>query len=650
MCGFAGFLGGCDVSAVDWTATLERMGATIAHRGPDDSGIWTDSEAGIGFVHRRLAIVDLSPAGHQPMVSASGRYVIAFNGEIYNHLALRSMLLPARTDEAWRGHSDTETLLAGFDVWGIEPTLKKSVGMFAFALWDKQLQKLTLARDRLGEKPLYYGWQNGVFLFGSELKALKVHPAFAGDIDRDALVLQMRHNYVPAPYSIYKGVRKLPPGTWLTLESGKQDCSPVPYWSLRETVERGQAEPFVGSDAEAVSALESRLRDSVALQMVADVPLGAFLSGGVDSSVIVALMQAQSSRPVKTFTIGFHEDGYNEAGYAEMVARHLGTEHTELYISPKQAMDVVPLLPTLYDEPFADSSQIPTYLVSQLTKRHVTVALSGDAGDELFGGYTRYLRANKTWHALSRMPGFARHSLAGAIRSISVAGWNRLATPIMPMLPVRMRNVGDKAHKFAGLIGHHDQLSFYRRFLTHWDDPTGVVLNGKEPPNYFSSLASSLDTRSYFEAMMAADTQTYLPDDILVKVDRAAMGVSLETRVPLLDHRMVEFAWRLPLHMKIRNGQGKWILRQVLYKYVPKELIERPKMGFGVPIDRWLRGPLRDWAESLLDESRLRQEGYFYSAPIRQKWAEHLSGQRNWQYHLWDVLMFQAWLEQQHRA
>jgi asparagine synthase (glutamine-hydrolysing) len=653
MCGFSGFLGYGSIHSNDWPELLEKMGCAIAHRGPDDAGFWTDANAGIGLVHRRLSIVDLSPAGHQPMMSASGRYVIAFNGEIYNHQNLRAELVKVGTGgtavNAWRGHSDTETLLAGFDAWGVERTLQQCVGMFAFAVWDKQARELLLARDRLGEKPLYYGMQNGVLLFGSELKALRAHPLFVGEIDRAAIALQMRHNYVPTPFSIFQGIRKLPAGALLRLQAGVEPGEPTPYWSLCEAIASGRGQPFRGSDTDAVNALEERLLAAVALQMQADVPLGAFLSGGVDSSMIVALMQAQSDRPVKTFTIGFNEAGYNEAVHAKAVARHLGTEHIELYVSPRQALEVIPRLPTLYDEPFSDSSQIPTFLVSQMTRQHVTVSLSGDGGDELFGGYSRYQRAAGIWRTLSQLPNIARAGLAGAIRSLSVTGWNRMTKPFLPMLPVHARNVGDKAHKFVSLLEQNDRSSFYLGFLSHWASPGDILLQGDEPPNYFNSGESASGITDYFESMMLSDTLNYLPDDILVKVDRAAMGVSLETRVPLLDHRVVEFAWRLPLNMKVRNGQGKWILRKVLDKYVPRELIERPKMGFGVPIDSWLRGPLRDWSESLLDESRLRREGFFNPEQIRQKWAEHLSGQRNWQYHLWDVLMFQAWLEEQAR-
>lgn len=650
MCGFGGFLSRGDIGTTESAGRLlSRMGNAIIHRGPDSEGVWCDRTAGLGLVHRRLAIVDLSAAGHQPMVSGDGRYVLAFNGEIYNHLDLRATLDSMGASTGWRGHSDTETLLAGFLAWGVEATLRRSIGMFAIALWDRKERLLTLARDRMGEKPLYYGWQGqgeqAVFLFGSELKALKAHPSFKAQIDRNALSLLMRHNYIPAPYSIHVGVAKLEPGCILTVSLAEPHPHLSKYWDAAEVARQGFSDSFSGSPEDAVSQLEVLAMDAVRQQMMADVPLGAFLSGGIDSSTVVALMQAQSSRPVKTFTIGFHEEGYNEAVHAKAVAAHLGTEHTELYITPDQALAVIPSLPTLYDEPFSDSSQIPTFLISKLARQHVTVSLSGDAGDELFCGYSRYTQAARVWSSLGRLPSAVRSGVANSIRAISVNGWNRIASPLLPLLPARKRNVGDKAHKLAELLNHPDFLSFYRRFVTHWPSPEEVVIGGNEPPNYFTAARHGSDGMGSIESMMLADAMTYLCDDILVKVDRAAMGVSLETRVPFLDHRLFEFAWSLPLSMKLRDGQGKWVLRQVLYRHVPKELVERPKMGFGVPIDSWLRGPLRDWAENLLDETRLRQEGYFHPAPIRKKWAEHLSGQRNWQYHLWDVLMFQAWLE-----
>jgi len=663
MCGFAGFLGyqplldKCEALPI-----LERMAATIISRGPDDAGYWCDvvGDAAIGLAHRRLSILDLSPAGHQPMACHTGRYVLAFNGEIYNHLDLRRALgggphpCPPPKGEGeesgWRGHSDTETLLAGFVAWGVRKTLERAIGMFAFALWDKKEQTLTLARDRLGEKPLYYGWQGqgdkASFLFGSELKALKAHPAFAADIDRNALALLMRHNYINAPHSIYQGICKLPPGHVLTVSLRQRQPRLEPFWSLPAVAEAGVARPFAGSAEQATDELEALLKSAVRQQMLADVPLGAFLSGGIDSSTIVALMQAQSGQPVKTFTIGFNEEGYNEAVHAKAVARHLGTDHTELYVTPQQALDVIPKLPGLYCEPFSDSSQIPTFLVSQLARQQVAVALSGDAGDELFGGYSRYTLAQGLWAKAARIPRGLRGPAAAGIRALPASGWNALAAPLRPLLPGRLRhaNIGDKLHKGAALLAAQQIDDLYARLVTHWE-PGNLVLGAQEPATVLRGARLSLQGLSAIERMMALDSITYLPGDILTKVDRAAMGVSLETRVPFLDHRVVEFAWRLPQNLKLRDGVGKWVLRQVLYRHVPRELIERPKMGFGVPIDSWLRGPLRNWAESLLDESRLRREGFFNPAPIRQKWAEHLSGHRNWQHHLWDVLMFQAWLE-----
>lgn len=659
MCGFVGFLGGDAFAGAD--AVLQGMANAIAHRGPDAYGAWHDAGAGIALAHRRLSILDLSPAGAQPMASGCGRYVVAFNGEIYNHLDLRKALaqpspLPLSQGERgfqnWRGHSDTETLLAGFAAWGIRATVERCTGMFALAVWDKAEHTLTLVRDRMGEKPLYYGWQGqgraASFVFGSELAALKAHPAFAADINRDALCLYMRHNAINAPHSIYQGIYKLPPGQLLTLSLAAREPKIETYWSLPQVAEHGVAAPFTGSDTQAVDALELLLKDAVRQQMVADVPLGAFLSGGIDSSTVVALMQAQSSRPVKTFTIGFNEEGYNEAVHAKAVAQHLGTEHTELYVTPQQALDVIPRLPALYSEPFADSSQIPTFLVSQLARQQVTVALSGDAGDELFGGYNRYVLAQKLWGKLARVPKALRIGAAAGLQALPPHTWNALAKPVQPLLPAswRQANWGDKLHKGAGVLAASSVDDLYLGLVTHWE-PERLVLGGTEPATHLRGQPLALTGLGDIERMMALDSITYLPGDILVKTDRAAMGVSLEGRVPFLDHRVVEFAWQLPLHMKLRGGVGKWALRQVLYRHVPQAMVERPKMGFGVPIDSWLRGALRDWAEDLLDERKLREQGFFNPAPIRQKWAEHLSGQRNWQHHLWDVLMFQAWLDEQ---
>lgn len=648
MCGFVGFLtNGSWARDEAMPALLERMAETIVHRGPDSASYWHDAFTGIALGHRRLAVVDLSPAGTQPMQSVCERYVLAFNGEVYNHLDLRKAL----GDLPWRGHSDTESLLAGFSAWGVSATLQRCIGMFAIALWDKEERTLTLARDRLGEKPLYYGWQgqgeNSCFLFGSDLASLEVHPAFTSGINRDALALYMRHNAIAAPNSIYQDINKVPPGCFLTVSLASRKPKVVTYWSLPQVAEHGVAHPFAGTDAEAVDALEALLTDAVRQQMVADVPLGAFLSGGIDSTTVVALMQAQSYKPIKTFTIGFNEHGYNEAVHANAVARHLGTEHFELYVTPQQALDVIPKLPTLYSEPFADSSQIPTFLVSQLARQHVTVSLSGDAGDELFGGYNRYVLTRKLWQRICNLPLPVRRLAAAGICGLSTTAWNALLSPLQPLMPASLRqaNVGDKLHKGAGVLASSSVDALYLGLVTHWQ-PDGLVLGAEEPLTHLRGNPLLLVGLNEVQRMMALDAITYLPDDILVKVDRAAMGVSLETRVPFLDHRVVEFAWQIPQNFKLRDGVGKWALRQVLYRYVPKVLIERPKMGFGVPIDSWLRGPLREWAECLLNESRLRQEGFFNPAPIRQKWAEHLSGQRNWQYHLWDVLMFQAWLDE----
>lgn len=645
MCGIAGyFRRGDNTSGHDDFEVLKRMAGAIASRGPDDAGFWhVDSE--IGLAHRRLSILDLSPAGHQPMSSVSGRYVTSFNGEIYNHLELRTQL----KNTNWRGHSDTETLLSALEEWGIEVALRKFIGMFAFAVWDRETRQLALARDRIGEKPLYYGWQGSgegnVFLFGSELKAIKAHPAFSAEINRDALCLLMRHNYIPAPHSIYRGIYKLQPGSILSVSLGQ--CEPVVqnYWSLVDVAVTGNRHGFAGHPEQAIDELDGLLKSAVSQQMMADVPLGAFLSGGVDSSTIVALMQAQSNRPVKTFTIGFNEASYNEAVHAKAVACHLGTDHAELYVSPGQALDVIPNLPQIYCEPFADSSQIPTFLVSQLARRKVTVSLSGDAGDELFAGYNRYVLAQNLWGKVSRIPLRVRSLAAAGIRGISPAGWDKLLGPLISFLraPLHQANIGDKLHKGAGVLGTRTIDELYLGLVSHWE-PSGLVIGGNEPETYLRGNPLRLAELDDAQRMMAMDAVTYLPDDILCKVDRAAMAVSLETRVPFLDHRVVEFAWSIPHAMKMRGGIGKWILRQVLYRYVPSGLIERPKMGFGVPIGHWLRGPLKDWAEALLDEGRLRREGYFNPAVIRKCWAEHLHGKRNWEHHLWGVLMFQAWL------
>lgn len=653
MCGFCGFLlesEGRSTAAVSaaggFEAVLRRMNDRIAHRGPDGDGLWTDEAAGVALGHRRLAIVELSPLGRQPMESADGRFVVVYNGEIYNFQDLRGELEAA--GHQFCGHSDTEVLLEACAAWGVERAVTRLVGIFAFALWDRRDRVLSLVRDHLGVKPLYWTRQNGALLFGSQPKALRAHPAFAAGLDRDALAAYLRLSYVPAPHSIFQGVRKLEPGRILTVRPGRELEETV-YWDAEAAARDGLANPLNLSDTDATDTLEELLSDAVGRQMMADVPLGAFLSGGVDSSTVVALMRRHSDRPVRTFTIGFREGGYDEADAARAVARHLGTDHTELTVEPRHALDTIPNLPEWYDEPFADSSQIPTVLVSQLTRQSVTVALSGDGGDELFAGYNRYLWGDRVWRRMAPLPRGLRRAAAGAVRAIRPGGWDAL----FGLLPEgrRPRQPGDKLHKLAGVLASPGPDALYRRLVSQWNDPEAAVRGGVEPKDgalWDAGLAERLP--GFVERMQHLDTVTYLPDDILAKVDRASMGVGLEARVPLLDHRVLEFAWRVPLAQKIRDGQGKWLLRQVLYRHVPKDLIERPKSGFAVPIDAWLRGPLRDWAEDLLSESALRSEGWFDPAVIRACWAEHLSGTRNNQHRLWSVLMFQAWTRHWARA
>ncbi len=639
MCGIAGFFATNTLpqQAGEW---VRAMGDSLAHRGPDGRDEWLDEGAGIALAHRRLSIVDLSPAGRQPMTSADGRWVIVFNGEIYNHPELRRQLEAAGLAPVWRGHSDTETLLAAIAAWGLVTALQRAVGMFAMAVWDRQSRALTLARDRLGEKPLYYGVQNGVLLFGSELKALRVHPAFSGGIDSGALSLLLRHGYVPAPWSIYRGIRKLLPGTLLTLSRPSDaDTAPTAYWSVQEQAMAGARDPLSLSDADAVETLDRLLRQSIEGQRMADVPLGAFLSGGIDSSTTVAVMQALSSQPVRTFTIALPDATLDESAHARAVARHLGTQHTELMVTAQEAQQVIPKLPGLYCEPFADASQIPTFLVSQLARRDVTVALSGDAGDELFCGYDRYHWAQR----VAAVPLALRRSCGAVLRALPAEFWSALLAPVSPWLPRELRE-GDRAdrlRKLASVLGARRNDDVYRQMVKFWPDGHSPVLGATEPLTAFTEPVPSIP--EFASRMMLLDLRSYLPDDILVKVDRAAMAASLETRVPLLDHRIVEFALRLPLQQKMRAGQGKWVLRQVLDRYVPRALVERPKLGFGIPIHAWLRGPLRGWAEDLLNESSLRQAGQLDPAPVRQLWREHLAGRNDWGYRLWPVLMFEAW-------
>ncbi len=641
MCGIAGFWQK-KRRALDPQRILSVMGATLVHRGPDDAGFFCDNSAGVGFAFRRLSIVDLSPAGHQPMTSSSQRFVIIFNGEIYNFEEIRAELGPGYS---WKGHSDTEVALEAIERWGLVAAVQRFVGMFAITLWDSKKRELHLVRDRLGIKPVYYGRVEGDFVFASELKAIHQYPGFAGQVDRDSLALFMRHNYVPAPHSIYKDIHKLEPGCILTLSASDADPVNHRFWSASEIAREGVRSRAIATDAELIEQLEQKLMDAVRLRMIADVPLGAFLSGGIDSSTIVALMQSQSSRPIKTFTIGFHEDGFNEAQHAKQIAGHLGTDHTELYVTAEEAMKVVPELPSMYDEPFADSSQIPTFLVSRLARQSVTVSLSGDGGDELFAGYNRYSVINSLWKRLKWFPSPVRKTAASMITTISPSKIDSIYGWVQPVVPKRKRlaAVGDKAHKLAQILDMNGPHAIYLRALSQWTDTAEVVPGSCEPDTVLKFIQDAAWLPTLEELMMLTDTVNYLPDDILTKVDRASMAVSLEARVPILDHRVVEFAWKLPMHLKVRDGVSKWILRQVLYKYVPKNLIDRPKMGFGVPIDSWLRGPLRPWADELLSEEALQRHGLFNAKIIQARWHEHLSGGRNWQYSIWTVLMFQDW-------
>ncbi len=649
MCGITGFY---SKSPSTFNNIIIKMNSAISHRGPDNNGTWSNENLGLVLGHQRLSIIDLSKAGNQPMRSNSGRYILTYNGEIYNHLKIRTELEKNNSNLKWRGYSDTETLLEAIDFWGVENTLNKIDGMFAFGLWDQKSHCLTLARDRVGEKPLYYGYQgegNGkVFLFGSELKALKAHPEFRGEIDRNVIALQLRHNCIPAPYSIYKDIYKLTPGHYLQIKENNLKKNFLPksksYWSLIENVIYGDNNQLSLNEKDIQKDLEKHLKSSVQKQMISDVPLGAFLSGGIDSSTIVALMQLQSKDPIKTFTIGFSENDYSEAIYAKKIAKHLGTDHTELYVSPKNALEVIPKLSTIYDEPFSDSSQVPTFLVSQLAKQHVKVALSGDGGDELFCGYNRYIISKRFSNLFRFMPLSFRKLLSLGTKSISSQNWKKISK-FIPKFK-QYTNFGDQMYKGANVLNAKTMYQLYYMLCSHWQNPEQVIMNIKEPGTFLTEFKPNLEKLDIQQQMMALDSITYLPDDILVKIDRAAMASSLETRVPFLDHKLIEYVWRIPHSFKLRQGTGKWILRQILNQYVPKNLTERPKMGFGVPLCEWLRGPLKDWAENLLNEKRLKQEGYFNPKLIRDKWEEHIHGKENWQYELWDILMFQAWVDE----
>lgn len=665
MCGFTGFLDRKhSFSNEEARPILETMNRKILHRGPDDDGVWMDANQGIALAHRRLSILDLSAAGHQPMISQSQRYVLVFNGEIYNHLEIRRdieqhgapPIHPLADPEAvlephvglrWRGHSDTETLLAAIEVFGVGEALSRSRGMFAFALWDRHDRLLYLARDRMGEKPLYYGWQGDTFLFGSELKALEAHPDFQAEIDRNALSELLRLGYIPGPGSIYRHIHKLPPGTYLAIGVHRPEARPVSYWSAADAALRGQMAPFPGDETEAITHLDSLLQDAVASQMVADVPLGAFLSGGIDSSLVTALMQSQSRSPIQTFSIGFEEEEYNEAPFAKAVAQHLGTQHTEWVLGPDAALAVIPDLPTLYDEPFADASQIPTHLVSRLASQNVKVALTGDGGDELFGGYNRHFWTMRLWNRMRFVPKGLRRQVANILTLVPPHLWDTTFRSLGFILPegLRYRSPGDKLHKMSRMLGASRPEDIYFDLIAQTKDQNRLVIGSQPQHNALTDPSTWPALREIEHRIMYLDSITYLPDDILTKLDRAAMGVSLEGRVPLLDHRIVEFAWQLPLNLKIREGRGKHVLRQVLSRYVPETLTERPKMGFGVPIDRWLRDPLKDWSETLIQSERLKSEGFFHPKRVQHLWKQHQSGRKNHASTLWSILMFQSWLE-----
>lgn len=629
------------------------MNATLRHRGPDDGHVWIEEQCGIALGHRRLSIVDLSEEGSQPMESACERYVITFNGEIYNFKELRRELENHANAPAFRGHSDTEVMLACISAWGLESALQKFVGMFAFALWDRRESALYLVRDRMGVKPLYYAWCGNTVIFASELKALRMYPGFNSAIDRDALCLYFRFQYIPAPRAIYQDCLKLPQGHVLKITSDMLKAGGVkpesrPYWSSRDIWSQPLFDLDQIPEIELIDNLEKLLKEAIQLRMISDVPLGAFLSGGIDSSIVVSLMQGMSDRPVQTFTIGYKEQAYDESEFASKIAHHLGTDHTLYPVSEQDALNVIPLIPDIWDEPFADVSQIPTYLVSRLARQEVTVSLSGDGGDELFAGYDRYRRTQLIWAKLQRLPLSVRKSLAVLLHAFPEQVLDILAAPFGPVMKRRgllgaQGKMGLKLHRLADTLSRDEFSLLYKMMVSYEHEPDRLVINGHEPSTLFDSDCSGI--RDELQAMLYWDSNTYLADDILTKVDRASMSTGLEARTPLLDHRVVEFAARIPASLKIRNGGGKWILRQVLNRYVPASMFDRPKMGLGVPIDSWLGGALRDWSEALLDTGRLKSEGYLDVKRVRHMWGRYLAGEKGWQYNLWSVLMFQSWLE-----
>ena len=640
MCGVTGSWSSQDYNQAE---IVRRMADKISSRGPDDFGVWASEDKGLALAHRRLSIVDLSPAGHQPMVSSCGRFVLVYNGEIYNHLDIRQLLFLEEGVSEWVGRSDTETLLVAISKWGLRNTLIKLNGMYAFALWDDQSKELYLARDRVGEKPMYYGTVNNIFLFGSQLKALTAHPSWSGDIDHNALSLFMKYGYVPAPKSIYENILKLPPAHFVVIsDNANHIATPTCYWDINEAAQDAITEEYTSSESVADN-LELLLLDSVKRRMVADVPLGAFLSGGIDSTTIVAMMQSAVNKPIKTFSIGFNEEDHDEAKHAKQIAEHLGTDHTELYIGPQDLLAVLPRLSAIYDEPFADPSQIPTFIVSELAKNHVTVSLSGDGGDELFFGYTRYFQAQSWWRKLRLVPWPIRHFTASIIMAMA-----SIFIRASFLLPSRLttKHIGDRIPKFARVIDSRNWITFYDRIISQGNYPEPLVLRGTSLDSFMKRYEPGLVGLSDAKKMMYLDIMMYLPDVILTKVDRASMAVSLEARVPFLDHRIIEFAWNIPFRYKYRKGKGKWILREVLNRYVPRELMDRPKMGFSVPIEDWLRGPLKDWADNLLEEQKLHEQGFFDASLVRKMWEEHKSGKRRWHAQIWRILVFQMWLSE----